>query len=374
MRFDLREFTLPELREQIQSIGFEKYRADQVFRSIHGKLTPDISLINGISSDKKEKLNSKFRISSLNCISEVKSEKDKTIKFLFESEAGSKRSAMFETVLISDLNRNTACISTQAGCNVGCEFCATGKMKLNRNLTASEIISQIYSIIGITGIRPTNIVYMGMGEPLLNYDNVLKSLLILTDKTGFGIPSGRITVSTVGFTDRIKKFADDIALHTSIRNVKLALSLHTTDNGLRELLIPTAKTNRLPAIYEELVYFYKKTRNKVTYEYIYFEGLNDTDNDVKRLVRLSRMIPSNLNIIPFHPVDFKLIEPLGKLNSANSTDDEKGKEKSLSNSENLTQFVEKLRYQKVTVNLRNSSGIDINAACGQLAVKNIKHS
>ncbi|MCU0373558.1 MAG: hypothetical protein MUE56_10000 [Ignavibacteria bacterium] len=245
-------------------------------------------------------------------------------------------------------------------------------MKLKRNLTAGEIISQVYSIQEMTGIKPTNIVYMGMGEPFLNYDNLLNSLIILTDKKGFGIPSGRITVSTVGFSGRIKKFADDLSKNPQIRKVKLALSLHSTDNGLREMLIPSGKSNKLSDIYEELVYFYKTTRNKVTYEYIYFEGLNDSDNDVKRLSRLSKMIPSNINIIPFHPVDFVLIEPLEKLNLNSHKYAESGKEKSLLISENLTQFISKLRNQKVTVNLRSSSGIDINAACGQLAVRNIK--
>jgi 23S rRNA (adenine2503-C2)-methyltransferase len=374
MKFDIKDFTSSELTRQIQTLGFEKYRADQIFSSVHGKLSPDISAITEIPAGQRAKLASEYYISKLDSVSTVKSEKDRTIKFLFNSESERKTSVKFESVLISDITRKTACISTQAGCNVGCEFCATGKMKLKRNLTVGEIISQIYAIKDITGIKPTNIVYMGMGEPFLNYDNFLKSLLILTDKKGFGIPSGRITVSTVGFTGKIKKFADDLSNNPQIRNVKLALSLHSTDNGLREMLIPSGKANKLSVMYDELTYFYKKTRNKVTYEYIYFEGLNDTENDVKRLARISKMIPSNINIIPFHHVDFKLIEPLEKLNSKKLIPAESGKEKSLSISENLSQFTNSLRNQKVTVNLRSSSGIEINAACGQLAVKDIKQS
>lgn len=374
MKFDIKDFTFSELSVRIQESGLERYRADQIFNSVHGKLVKDIISIKGIPVRQRTILDSGYRISGLNCISTGKSEKDSTLKFLFESDTEGKAAVKFESVLISDSNRNSACISTQAGCNVGCEFCATGKMKLKRNLTAGEIISQIYSIYEITGIKPTNIVYMGMGEPFLNYDNLLNSLIILTDKKGFGIPSGRITVSTVGFTGRIKKFADDLSHNPQIRKVKLALSLHSTDNGLREMLIPSGKSNKLSDIYEELVYFYKITRNKVTYEYIYFEGLNDSDNDIKRLSRLSKMIPSNINIIPFHPVDFALIEPLEKLNLNRHKYAESGKEKSLLISENLTQFMSKLRNQKVTVNLRSSSGIDINAACGQLAVRNIKQS
>ena len=374
MKSDIKDFTFNELSVRIQESGLERYRADQIFNSVHGKLVKDITSIKGIPAGQRAILDSDYRISGLNCISTEKSEKDRTLKFLFESDEEGKSAVKFESVLISDLNRNTACISTQAGCNVGCEFCATGKMKLKRNLTAGEIISQIYSIQEITGIKPTNIVYMGMGEPFLNYENLLNSLIILTDKKGFGIPSGRITVSTVGFSGRIKKFADDLSHNPQIRKVKLALSLHSTDNGLREMLIPSGKSNKLSDLYEEIIYFYKITRNKVTYEYIYFEGLNDSDNDIKRLSRLSKMIPSNINIIPFHPVDFVLIEPLEKLNLNSPKSAEKGKEKSLLISENLTQFISKLRNQKVTVNLRSSSGIDINAACGQLAVRNIKQS
>jgi len=374
MKFDLKDFTLSELKERIQTLGFEKYRAEQIFSSVHDKLVPDVLAISGIPAGQRVILDSEYRISKLNCISTEKSEKDRTIKFLFESDSEGKSSIKFESVLISDLNRNTACISTQAGCNVGCEFCATGKMKLIRNLTAGEIISQIYAIHEITGIKPTNIVYMGMGEPFLNYNNFLKSLLILSDKKGFGIPSGRITVSTVGFTGKIKKFAEDLSQNPSVKNVKLALSLHSTDNGLREMLIPSGKANKLSEIYDELVYFYKITRNKVTYEYIYFEGLNDSENDVKRLSRLSKMIPSNINVIPFHHIDFRLIDPLENLNFKKREATESGKEKSLSISENLSQFISKLRNLKVTVNLRSSSGIEINAACGQLAVRKNKQS
>jgi 23S rRNA (adenine2503-C2)-methyltransferase len=249
------------------------------------------------------------------------------------------------------------------GCNVGCEFCATGKMGFKKNLQVSEIISQVYAIKKTTGIAPTNIVYMGMGEPFLNYDNMLKSLKILTHPNGLNLPSKRITVSTVGFKGKINRFADDLSHpgNESIKKVKLALSLHSTDNGFRESIIPTSIKNRLPDIYKELSYFYQKTGNKITYEYIFFEGLNDSDNDIKRLQKLSRMVPSNLNIIPFHPIDFELRKPLNVFNENKDTN------KLLSN-EKLFDFIAKLKNQKIVINVRSSSGVDINAACGQLAV------
>jgi 23S rRNA (adenine2503-C2)-methyltransferase len=370
MKKDLRSFTQEELKDLLVSSKIQKYRAEQIFQFAHGKQVDNIENITAIPKELQKELSEKFCINGLKCITVSESQKDKTQKFLFETTDEDKKKVKIESVLIVEEERKTICISTQAGCNVGCEFCATGKMGLNRNLSAGEIVTQVYEIIKATSIIPTNIVYMGMGEPFLNYENVLKSLKIFTDKKGLGLSSKRITVSTVGFENRIKKFADDIKSDPMLSNVKLALSLHSTDNGFRELLIPTAKANNLKIIYDELVYFYRTTGNKITYEYIFFEGLNDTANDENRLIKLSRMVPSNINIIPFHYVDFPLIEPLSSLNEKIYDKIIDGKEKSLSNSVNLYNFIENLRSEKVTVNLRTSSGLDIDAACGQLAVKN----
>jgi len=370
MKNDLRSLTREELKELFVNSKIQKYRAEQVFQFIHGKQIENFENITVIPKELQKELSEKFCLNGLNSVTVSKSPKDKTQKFLFETTDDYKKKVKIESVLILEDDRKTVCISTQAGCNVGCEFCATGKMGLKRNLSAGEIVSQVCEIIKTTNIIPTNLVYMGMGEPFLNYDNVLKSLKIFTDKKGLGIPSKRITVSTVGFENRIKKFADDIKKDPLLSNVKLAFSLHSTDNGFRELLIPTAKVNNLKILYDELVYFYRTTGNKITYEYIYFEGLNDTVNDENRLIKLSRMVPSNINIIPFHHVDFQVIEPLLSLNEKIYDKIIDGKEKSLSNSNNLYNFVENLRSEKVTVNLRTSSGLDINAACGQLAVKN----
>ena len=209
-----------------------------------------------------------------------------------------------------------------------------------------------------------------MGEPFLNYENVIKSLLILTNKNGLAVSSKKITVSTVGFKEKLRKFTEDITKdeNKSIKNIKLAFSLHSIDNGFREKLIPTSKKNKLKDIYEELTNFYRKTKNKITYEYIYFEGINDKKDDISRLAGLSKMIPCNINIIPFHPIGFELKEPLKKLNSSYSENKIQGNKNSLLN-ENLFVFIEELRSRKVIVNLRTSSGMDIFAACGQLAVR-----
>lgn len=358
--------TLKELEDILVKNGFPKYRAEQIFISLHKKLKTDINQIAGIPKELKKFLGQIFYLERIKLSDLKESSSDSTKKFLFELPDGNK----IETVLIHEGERVTICVSTQAGCNVGCEFCATGKMGFKINLNTFEIILQVYEVIRSTSLIPTNIVYMGMGEPFLNYDNVINSLLILTNKNGLAISSKRITVSTVGFKDKLRKFTDDILKeeNKSIKNIKLAFSLHSTDNGFREKLIPTSKRNKLKDIYEELINFYRKTKNKVTYEYIYFEGINDTDEDIKRIAGLSKMIPCNINIIPFHPIGFRLNEPLQSLNNFSDNTNNLGIKNSLSNIK-LFDFIEKLRAQKVIVNLRSSSGLDIYAACGQLAVR-----
>jgi len=351
-----------ELEKEVIALNEPKFRAEQIFVSLHKNSINEIKDISGIPSSLKSKLEDFFYIPSLKKIKITDSKKFTTRKFLFEI-ISRNRNYFIESVLISENERHTICISTQVGCNVGCEFCATGKMGFKKNLDVSEIISQVYEVKKQTGITPTNIVYMGMGEPFLNYDNMLNSIKILTHPKGLGLSSKKITVSTVGFKGKIMKFADDLMLdaNKAIKNVKLAVSLHTTDNGIRESIIPTSVKNKLPDLYKEICYFYQKTKNKITYEYIHFEGLNDSDNDIKRLEKISRMVPSNINIIPFHPIDFQLNKPLDIFN------EKKDINKLLSN-QKLFDFIAELKKQKVVVNLRSSSGIDIQAACGQLAV------
>lgn len=362
MKKNLLNLSFEDLEKEITSLSEPDYRTEQIFSSIHKKNVNSIDKIKAIPAQLIEKLNKIFFLPSLTLIKITDSLNFNTKKFLFEITQSSAK-YLIETVLISEKGRNTICVSTQVGCNVGCEFCATGKMGFMKNLDASEIISQIYEVKNQTGISPTNLVYMGMGEPFLNYENMFNSLKIITHKNGISLPSKRITVSTVGFKGKIKKFADDLSMpeNISIKNVKLALSLHSTDNGIRESIIPTSGKNKLTEIYNEISYFYQKTKNKVTYEYIFFEGLNDTDNDVKRLAKISKMVPSNINIIPFHPINFELNKPLDIYNI------KKDIKKLLSN-EKLFDFIARLKKEKAVVNLRSSSGVDINAACGQLAV------
>ncbi|MEO8665644.1 MAG: 23S rRNA (adenine(2503)-C(2))-methyltransferase RlmN [Ignavibacteria bacterium] len=354
--------SLEDLEKEIVATGEPKFRAKQIFSSIHKSNVTSLADLKGVPLRLKEELARDYFLPELKTVKVTDSGNFNTKKFLFEINSGDKN-YFIETVLISEKGRDTFCISTQVGCNVGCEFCATGKMGFKKNLDAGQILSQVYEVIKQTKISPTNIVYMGMGEPFLNYENMLKSLKILTHPDGMSLSSKRITVSTVGFTGKIKKFADDLSLEENrpVRNVKLALSLHSTNNGIRESIIPTSVKNNLRDIYKELVYFYQKTKNKITYEYIFFPGLNDSDNDVKRISKVVKMVPSNLNIIPFHPIEFELRKPLDIFNN------KKDINKLLLNKK-LNDFIARLKNEMVVVNLRTSSGVDINAACGQLAV------
>lgn len=367
MKKNLLNYTLDELKEIAVTLGDKAFRGEQIFEALHKKQADTICDIKGIGEPLREKLNENYYIGKDKNQLVTNSKADKTQKFLFEIEPDHKgRKHLIETVLIREDERNTVCVSTQVGCNVGCEFCATGKMGFSKNLTAAEIVSQVYQVKKLSGVEITNIVFMGMGEPFLNYDNMLKSLKILTHPKGMNLSSRRITVSTVGFIEKIRKFADDISLEENkkIRNVKLALSLHSTNNGTRESIIPTSRKNKLGLVYDELCYFYSKTKNKITYEYIHFPDLNDTDEDVKRLSRISKMVPSNINIIPFHPISFELKTPLNIYYGSDI-------DISLSNKK-LFELIAKLRDAKVVVNLRSSAGVDINAACGQLSIANQK--
>jgi 23S rRNA (adenine2503-C2)-methyltransferase len=246
--------------------------------------------------------------------------------------------------------RRTICISTQVGCPLDCKFCATASMRLKRNLTAGEIIEQFMQVERYSGEEITNIVYMGMGEPMLNYDEVFRSVAIFTDPASSLVAPRHITVSTSGIPDAIRRMADEG------QRVKLAISLHALTNGMRSELMPINRRYDIAQLMDAVEYYYRKTRQPVTYEYILFDGWNDTDEDVKRLARITRRIPSKVNVIPFHEIEFT--NPTGISAKLRSTPPEK-----------FDLFIGKLRDAGVMVMVRSSSGEDIDAACGQLAIR-----
>ncbi len=339
----MKGMTLPELENFVAELGWEKYRARQIFKWLYNKQVDDFSKMSDIPKDYREKLSEVADINELKLSTFEKSNCDGTIKFLFELKDGEK----IESVLIPDDSRLTLCVSTQVGCPIDCKFCATGAMGFKRNLTAGEIVDQVIQSQRFSERRITNIVFMGMGEPLLNLKNLLKAIDIITSDDGIRIGSRKITISTVGLPDKIKELAD------AGRKVKLAISLHTLNEDLRKKLIPIANRYPIQSIIEAVKYYYNKIGLRITYEYILFEGLNDTDEDVKKLVELAKIVPCKINILKFHPVDFIRKDPILK---------------KLKPSKRLEEFAQRLRENNLTVFIRSNAGEDIKAACGQLAI------
>ncbi len=345
-----------QLRELAVSLGEKAFRGDQMFRWIYHDQVQSIDEMTNISAAFREVLKQHTAITPLTIDKKQVSDHDGTIKFLFALDDELK----IESVLIppsdvqeiaEDMRRLTLCISSQVGCPADCKFCATGTMGFYRNLTVGEISGQVIEAQRHAPRRISNIVYMGMGEPMLNYDNVMNSIDIIGDDEGIGISPRRITVSTVGYVKKIKQMADEGS------KAKLAISIHTLDDELRTRIMPINRKHNVEELLESARYYWRKTRQRVTFEYIFFDGLNDTERDIKMLKKLSGKVPCKLNIIPFHPI--YLPENSEMKDTFRSPD-----------SEALQRFVERLRNEcDFPVMLRSSSGIDIDGACGQLAVK-----
>ena len=348
---ELKGRPLPDLEQLLIEHGERRYRAQQVYDGLYIQRADDAASMQVLPQALRERLDTEFRSQSVKLTTKQHSD-DGTIKFLFELYDGRQ----VESVLIpSEMieadgrpRRLTLCVSTQVGCNLGCVFCATASLKLTRNLTAGEIVDQFLQAQKHTEKSITNIVFMGMGEPMNNYDNVMKATEIFTDQRTKMVAPRRTTLSTAGVVPGIIRMADEG------RIIKLALSLHATTQDVREQLMPIAKKYQLPELIEALEYYYRKTRKSITYEYILFEGINDSLDDVKRLVRLARRMPTKVNVIPFHDIDFT--QPKGFAQTLRPTSKEK-----------FDWFLKQLRDEGVTVFIRSSSGLDIDAACGQLA-------
>lgn len=321
-----------------------KYRYAQLHEWLWQKSVLDFDQMTNLSKGLREDLKTYFSIPSMTT-DKVQRSEDGTIKVRFTLSDGHK----IESVLIpvSVDNRYTVCVSTQVGCSLSCKFCATGLMKRERNLHAYEIVDQVTYINQICEERYyhplTNIVYMGMGEPLLAYKPVMESIDRITLPDGLGMSPKRITISTAGIAKMIKKLADDGT------KVNLALSLHAADDIKRNEIMPINEHNNLANLMDALKYFYRMTKNKISYEYIAFEGFNDGVEDARKLIPLCKHFPVRVNIIEYNAVE--------GLNFTKSTED------------NLSTFMQTLQKEKIRVTLRRSRGKDIDAACGQLANK-----
>ncbi len=323
-------------------MGEKSFRANQVYEWLWKKSSFSFEEMTNISKDLRIKLNENFVINNVKIHSSQYSA-DKTIKNSFILHD----SHLIEGVLIPTPGRMTACVSSQVGCSLTCKFCATGYMERKRNLNPDEIYDQVVLIDRQAkenyGIPLSNIVYMGMGEPLLNYKNVLESVEKITSEEGLNMAAKRITVSTAGIAKMIKKLGDDEV------KFNLALSLHAANDEKRDAIMPINEQNSLKSLAEALKYYYAKTKNPVTYEYIVFDGVNDTLQDAAELARFCKHLPCKVNIIEYNPIAFASFINAGE--------------------DKIEAFAEYLRKQDITTNLRRSRGKDIDAACGQLAIK-----
>ncbi len=346
----IKDLSLEELKEYLISIGEEAYRASQIFYEIYSLRTRTFLEMNTLPKELRGLLAERFFLDSLSVIKKRVSA-DGSIKYLFELYDRKSIEAVYMpwTDDEGQLDRSTLCISSMAGCPVGCAFCATGTLGFKRNLSPSEIIEQIFEVEKDLNVKITNIVFMGMGEPLLNYDNVVKSLKLMTCQKYGIISRRRITLSTSGIAPRIKQLAD------IEKPPKLAISLHATTNGTRKKLMPISNSFDLTKLMDAVEYYYRKTKMKITYEYILFDGLNDTDADIERLRKIALRVPSRVNFIPYNDISFT--DPQG------FSKDLKGTPK-----ERIEEIANKLRSNGVAVILRETYGGDIEAACGQLAL------
>jgi 23S rRNA (adenine2503-C2)-methyltransferase len=342
MKNDIRLLSLEELEKAVMELGESKFRAKQIFEWIWKKKCVDFDSMTNLSIEFRDKLKSTFLFNIMKVETSQRSS-DGTFKLRFELHDGH----FIEGVLIPTEDRMTACVSSQVGCSLTCKFCATGYMARKRNLDPAEIYDQVVHINQLAereyGMNLSNIVFMGMGEPLLNYANVMKGIEHLTSPSGLGMSPSRITVSTAGVAKMIRKLADD-----EVR-FNLALSLHAANDEKRNTIMPINETNSLEVLEEALTYFYQKTKNKITFEYITFNHFNDGEQDARELAKICRQFPAKVNIIEYNPID--------------QVDFTK------SDSDRIDRFAISLRKLGIMVSVRRSRGKDIDAACGQLANK-----
>ncbi len=339
---DIRSLSLAQLKDALVEMGEQGFRAKQIYEWLWQKSCTDFDDMSNLSKPLRDKLKERFAINAVK-VRQSQISSDKTIKSSFTLYDNN----VIEGVLIPADDRMTACVSSQVGCSLTCKFCATGYMDRKRNLNADEIYDQVVLIAKQAEEKYnhplTNIVYMGMGEPLLNYSNMMKSVERITAPDGLNMAAKRITVSTAGIAKMIKKLGDD-----EVR-FNLALSLHAANDKKRNEIMPINEQNSLAALADALKYFYAKTKNPITFEYIVFNNFNDELEDAKELAKFCKHVPCKVNIIEYNPIalaDFLNAE-----------------------ADKIDQFAEYLRKQGIITNVRRSRGKDIDAACGQLAIK-----
>lgn len=333
---DIKSMDFSQLAEFVESIGEKKFRTAQIYKWLHVKHAASFDEMTDLSASLREKLKEMCTLTALKIVKVLTSKEDGTKKYLFSLADGN----IIESVFMRYHHGNSVCISTQVGCRMGCRFCASTIDGLERNLTPAEMLDEIYAIIRDTKERVSNIVLMGSGEPLDNFDNVVKFIKLITDENGENISQRNITLSTCGLVSNIKRLAD---LQLAIT---LAISLHASDDETRRQLMPIANKYSIEEIIDAVKYFFEKTGRRITFEYSLVAGVNDTKEEAMRLISVIKGINCHVNLIPVNPIkerDYKQSKPL-----------------------QIKKFQNIVEQYGINVTIRREMGRDINGACGQL--------
>ncbi len=335
-KIDIKSLSPEELQQEMERIGEKKFRAGQLYEWMHVKLARDFTEMTNLSLSLREKCGERFDLTALEPVRVQESRTDGTKKFLFALSDGN----LVESVWMKYRHGNSVCISSQVGCRMGCRFCASTLGGLVRNLSAGEMLDQIYSVTRYTGERVSNVVVMGIGEPLDNGENLLKFIRMLTDEEGLHMSRRNITVSTCGLVPEIRKLAEENL------QITLALSLHGVTDEKRRELMPVAEKYSIAELMDACGYYFEKTGRRITFEYALAGGVNDADEDAEGLIRLAKRLHAHVNLIPVNPVKERRYVSSGK--------------------ETVRMFQKKLEEAGVNATLRREMGRDIDGACGQL--------
>ncbi|MDE6847036.1 MAG: 23S rRNA (adenine(2503)-C(2))-methyltransferase RlmN [Lachnospiraceae bacterium] len=339
---DIKSFTLDQLKEEMEAMGEKSFRAKQLYEWMHKKQAAGYEEMTNISTALVSKCKECYSYTALVPVRVQESKIDGTRKYLFELADGN----MVESVWMRYQHGNSVCISSQVGCRMGCRFCASTQDGLERNLLPSEMLDQIYAIIRHTGERVSNVVVMGSGEPMDNYDNLLQFITLLTDENGLNISQRNVTVSTCGIVTRMRQLADRRL------QITLAISLHAATDEKRRQLMPIADSYHLDELLEACAYYFAQTGRRITFEYSLVRDVNDTDEDARQLSALIRGLNCHVNLIPVNPI----------------------KERNYVQSERraVEAFKNKLEKNGINVTIRREMGRDIDGACGQLRRRYMK--
>ena len=336
---DLRSLSYEELKDSLAEMGEKPFRANQIYEWLHKKHVQSMDEMTNISVALRNKLSEKYDFGRFEIVRMQESKIDGTRKYLFALGDGN----MIESVLMRYHHGNSVCISSQVGCRMGCAFCASTLDGLVRSLTPGEMLGQIYAISSDIGERISNVVVMGSGEPMDNFDNIVKFIGMLTDERGLNISQRNLTVSTCGLVDRIRQLAD------MEFQITLAISLHATTDESRRQLMPIANRYSIKEITDACAYYFEKTGRRITFEYSLVGGVNDSEEEAERLSKIAKPLHAHINLIPVNPIKERDFVP--------------------SKDRNIKAFQNKLEKNGINVTIRREMGRDIDGACGQLRRK-----